>query len=106
MADHQDWEPIIFEKVKPKPEDQRTHTQVSNDRLNVRAMDVDECVKRPTISKSMQARIIAARTSHKKNRKDFAKSLSVKEADVASWETGKSKPNNQQLRLLNKIYNF
>ena len=102
MADnnigHQDWEPVTFSKNKPKTEDQRTHTQVSNDRLTVRALDVDECVKRPSITKSMQTRIISARTNCKKSRKEFARSLNVKEADVTAWETGKSKPNDQQLR--------
>ncbi len=104
--EHQDWTPVTFSKNKPKPVDQRTHTQISNDRLNARALDVDECVKRPTITKSMQNRIISARTNCKKNRKDFARSLNVKESDVTSWETGKSKPNDQQLRLLDKIYKF
>ena len=104
--EHQDWEPVTFNKNKHKSEDQRTHTQVSNDRLTVRALDVDEGVKRPSITKSMQARIISARTNSKKNRKEFARSLNVKESDVTSWETGKTKPNEQQLRQLNKVYKF
>ena len=103
---HQDWEPVSFSKNKPKAEERRAPIQISNDRLTVEALDVDDYVKRPSITKSMQSRILSARTNCKKNRKDFAKSLNVKEADVTAWETGKSKPNDQQLRLLNKVYKF
>ncbi len=104
--EHQDWTPVTFTKNKQTKVDDRTHTQVSNDRLTVRALDVDDHVAAPSISKSLQSRILTARTSRKKTRKDFAKTLNVKESDVAGWETGKLKPNDQQLRLLSKLYHF
>lgn len=109
--DHQDWKPVILRKnntkhVKKKEtvlSNKKSNSNMLNNNLNLKKLDVDDVKPPEHVSKSIGKEIQQARCAIKMTQQDLANKLCVKKNIINDLESGKMLNNKVFIRKVKNI---
>tara|TARA_B100002051_G_C16547852_1_gene540966 strand:- start:138 stop:497 length:360 start_codon:yes stop_codon:yes gene_type:complete len=107
----QDWDPVIWNKSKPKSSNdavQRGYTTTSVSKKNpsfsrLKKIDTEELNVIPCIKKNTAQIIQKSRLSKKMTQKELANKINEKPQIISSYESGKAKPKPEILQKIRRV---
>lgn len=96
---HQDWDPVIFTKEKPKEK----KTKNSHSQKNNKLENETESFSHKKLDSNFKSTMQRARLACKISQKDLATKLNVKPQVITSYENGKCIPDNAFIARMERV---
>lgn len=108
---HQDWNPVIFNKPKPLPNNKQSNINLESSKPRIvvtqrdRNLDSTEVEALPKIDIELKKAIQQGRQAKNLTQKELAQLVGVQQSEITNYENGKAIPNNQFIAKLEKSLN-